>query len=438
MGDEDTRHKPDDRLHAILDGAAIGIAVLDSSGGIIDGNLALQKMLGYGAREMSTLKFQSLIPADNVASAGGLYGKLTGSGDAHYEVETRLVRKDGQLVWCHVTAALADVTSSPGAEVVVTLEDTTERRWMSEALGEKEKQLRAVIDQTRDGIFIGTPRGLVVMYNRAMKSISGYTMMEANEHGWFNLALQDPMQRAKVAEMAVRAVSGDGGTAEVPIVRRDGETAWIFISLSPITVGGQKFALGVVTDITGSKRIEERLTYLATHDGLTGLPNRVALEEVVERELIWARSHGPRSVLLVADLDNFKLVNDTLGHSAGDEVLITLTQLLKSELRSEDVLARLGGDELAVLLFQTSLAGASSVADRLRQAVDEYRFTVSSHLFHLSLSIGVAPIEGHSDVALVLSQADTAMYEAKSRGRNRIEVSQPRADRSVPYVRSDG
>lgn len=436
--DENPPDRASGQLRTVLDGAAIGIAVLDSSGRIVDSNLALQDMLGYDAEEISALMFRSLIPAGDVESAPDLYERLIGAEGGHYDVEIHLARKDGQLIWCHATAAMAQVTGHAGSEIVVTLEDTTERRWMSEALGEKEKQLRAVIDQARDGIFIGTPRGLVVMYSRAMKTISGYTMMEANESGWFNLALQDPIQRANVAEMAVRAISGDSGTIEVPIVRKDGEAAWIFMSMSPISVGGQKFALGVVTDITDSKRHEERLTYLATHDGLTGLPNRVALEEVVGRELAWTRIHGPRSVLLVADLDNFKLVNDTLGHSAGDQVLIALTQLLRSELRSEDVLARLGGDELGILLFQTSLASARSVAERLRQTVDEFRFTLGSHLFHLGLSIGVAPIEGQSDVAVVLSQADAAMYEAKALGRNRVQVCQSQVDEAASPVRSEG
>jgi diguanylate cyclase (GGDEF)-like protein/PAS domain S-box-containing protein len=438
MVEDCAEDSPEAGLRTVLNGAAIGIALVDPQGRIVDANRALAEMLGYDSDEISHVSLLGPSRPDNPDAGLNLYQQLMSRGAERFEAETRCVRKDGQLIWCHVTAALSAGGEGVPPTVVATLEDTTERRWMAEALEEKERQLSTVIDQARDGIFIGTPRGLVIMYNRAMETISGYSMIEANEDGWFELAFPDPVDNAGVVGITARAVAGESGTTEVPISRKDGTTGWVAISVSPIAVGGQKFALGIVTDITKGKQQEERLVYLATHDALTGLPNRLTLEEGVGKELARARVRGARSVLLSADLDNFKLVNDTLGHSAGDQVLISLTQVVKCGLRSEDVLARLGGDELAILLIDTTPEGGFAVADRLRQAVDEHRFCVGNHSFHLGLSIGAAPISGQPDVGVVLSQADAAMYQAKARGRNRVVMCQADSVEILPSARSDG
>ena len=118
------------QFRTVLDGAAIGIAVLDSHDRIIDSKLALREMLGYDADEIATLTFRSLIHPDGVDAGRNLYEQLTGNDSVHYEVEKRYIRKDGQLIWCHVTAALAQATDSAAPEVIVTPEDTTERRWL--------------------------------------------------------------------------------------------------------------------------------------------------------------------------------------------------------------------------------------------------------------------------------------------------------------------
>ncbi len=170
------------------------------------------------------------------------------------------------------------------------------------------------------------------------------------------------------------------------------------------------------------KKQEQQLNYLATHDPLTGLSNRRLLEHTLRKAVLHAK-RGRKSSFVLMDLDNFKFVNDTLGHSVGDKVLMNLTEILKNQLRGTDLLARLGGDEFALILDNTEdVEEAKVVTARMCQAVEDYRFTYGSHSFQLGLSIGIVMIDGTVDPGMVLSQADSAMYSAKKQGRNRVVV----------------
>lgn len=207
------------------------------------------------------------------------------------------------------------------------------------------------------------------------------------------------------------------------------------ISLTPVTdvrgrAHGSMLLARDVTDLERHAQLLERertrladavqqLSHLAKHDPLTGLPNRRSLGDALERVVADASS-GYQSILLFVDLDNFKLVNDTLGHTIGDEVLVTLSQLLAAQLRPNDILCRLGGDEFAVLLDRLSVDEGWAVAEQLRDAVDSFRFTLDGRSFHLSLSIGLVVLDGQDDAQLALTQADIAMYAAKEQGRNRV------------------
>jgi diguanylate cyclase (GGDEF)-like protein len=175
-------------------------------------------------------------------------------------------------------------------------------------------------------------------------------------------------------------------------------------------------------------RIDEatsRLSHQAAHDALTGLPNRREFELRLERALLVAREQNQMHTLCYLDLDQFKVVNDTCGHVAGDELLRQLAVLLQTRLRERDTLARLGGDEFGVLLLNTHLDQAMLVADSIRQLVKEFRFVWRDKSFAIGVSIGLVPIFAESEgLASLLSYADAACYAAKDRGRNRVHVYQ--------------
>jgi diguanylate cyclase (GGDEF)-like protein len=172
-------------------------------------------------------------------------------------------------------------------------------------------------------------------------------------------------------------------------------------------------------EIGERKRYEEKLEYFSVHDPLTGLFNRRSLEEMLNRTVARAK-RGVVSALLYMDLDNFKEVNDTVGHAAGDEVLKILGGLLKAELRTEDVIFRVGGDEFAVLFEGIDGERSLTAAQRLRVAVEAHPLEAAGRVFRLGLSIGLIEIDGTLATEVLLSQADAAMYRAKERGKNRV------------------
>jgi diguanylate cyclase (GGDEF)-like protein len=173
----------------------------------------------------------------------------------------------------------------------------------------------------------------------------------------------------------------------------------------------------------------DQLGYLASHDSLTNLPNRRSLYQALERTLARV-NQGQESALLFVDLDNFKVVNDTLGHAAGDQVLVKLSHLLLQQLRGGDLLARLGGDEFAVLLENVHEQEALEIAERLRISIDAARFTVDGRSFNLSISVGLVMLDIHKHAEVLLTQADIAMYIAKEQGRNRVMRYDPAKDSS--------
>lgn len=214
-------------------------------------------------------------------------------------------------------------------------------------------------------------------------------------------------------------------TEAVALVRRDGTTMAIEESASPIH-GPQGNVIGaalVFRDVTATRRMAQRISWAATHDALTGLCNRREFETRVETALLGVRQSGRSPVVCYLDLDQFKVVNDTCGHAAGDGLLRQISSLLQLRLRPTDTLARLGGDEFGVLLDDCTLDAAQAVATDLLNTVREFRYVWEGKVFTLSVSIGLVAVTAETGSRTeVLSAADTACYSAKEQGRNRICV----------------
>jgi diguanylate cyclase (GGDEF)-like protein/PAS domain S-box-containing protein len=262
--------------------------------------------------------------------------------------------------------------------------------------------------------------GIILWVNSAFTSLTGYTREEAigatprilksgNHTDTFYRQLWQTIREGRV------------WSGEMYNRRKDGSLYIEEQTITPVHgVSGEitRF-VAIKQDITARKRQEEQVRFLAMHDPLTELPNRRALDAKIER-VCWSASRGRAGAILILDLDNFKPVNDTVGHMAGDQVLAELAALLRDTLRPGDFLARLGGDEFAVLLEDTSLDGAVHIADRMRVAVNAHRFHVQHTTFECSMSIGVAPIEGDTDGSTAMIRADSALYAAKQLGKDRV------------------
>ncbi|MCL5962557.1 MAG: EAL domain-containing protein [Chloroflexi bacterium] len=262
-------------------------------------------------------------------------------------------------------------------------------------------------------------------FNRSWLAFTGRPLEEEIGDGWTSgIHKEDSDRCLRSYQQAFKARKPY--EIEYRLRHRGSEYRWIIEIGRPFNDLDGNFSgyIGSYYDITERKQHEQQLSYLATHDPLTGLPNRRSLEEALKRVVARAR-RGTASALLFLDVDNFKFVNDTLGHAAGDRTLVLLTRLLQGGLRTEDLVVRLGGDEFAVLLEGTGIEDAELVAERMRQAVEKFSFNLDGISFNLSLSIGLVAIDGQQTSVVDLSRADTAMYKAKEMGRNRVVLYRP-------------
>jgi diguanylate cyclase (GGDEF)-like protein/PAS domain S-box-containing protein len=254
--------------------------------------------------------------------------------------------------------------------------------------------------------------------NPFLVDLTGYAEEElVNRLGPQDLII--PEQRAIVLDQMQRRAAGEQGKPyELTGLRKDGTTVPVMILGSPATYEGQPASVGTLLDISAQKEAEQRARELADFDPLTGLPNRRLLRDRCKQLLAAAERDGSEMALIFLDLDHFKRVNDSLGHSVGDELLCAVAQRLSTALRKVDTLARLGGDEFIIALPGVRAAGAAEVACRLID-VCAAPFSLGGHELTISPSLGISlyPVDG-TDFEAMLRNADAAMYKAKEAGRN--------------------
>ncbi len=280
--------------------------------------------------------------------------------------------------------------------------------------------LTSVISGTSDAIYVKDLHGRYLMANGAAAAFLGRPQAEVV--GRDDLAML-PAESALALLQKDRELiaSGRTQTMEEHIVNQDGERVLFQSTKGPVydPSGAVVGLFGVSRDITKSKLAEERIQYLAHYDVLTGLPNRVQLDERIQFAIGQAASSGQQLALLFLDLDHFKDINDSLGHSVGDALLVALARRLRAIMRAGDMVARLGGDEFVFLLHGVDVAGLAQTAQRILDVVEE-PFSIEQHELAVSGSVGIALYPDDSgDLEGLVKCADAAMYRAKQNGRNR-------------------
>lgn len=347
----------------------------------------------------------------------------------------------------HVVKAL-DAEASGEASLIMPKAHSTETHQlinafhnMREQVHSRQTRLKAILDNVLEGIITFDETGTIETVNNAAETLFGYTAEELIGKN-INLLTSQP-EELKHDESAVNnsefnEVAGTDIGREVEAIRKDGTTFPMSIKVSEMYLSGKKYFTAIVDDVSQRKAMIDNLRRLAEHDSLTNLYNRFyfsqELERVVKRI---SRSNSKPAALLYIDLDNFKYVNDTLGHLAGDQLLIEVSMLLKNRLRDSDMLARLGGDEFAVLLYNVNTAEACEVAEKLRMAMHNYSFKNRGSVVDIGCSIGVAMITKQiKNMEELFAQADFSCHIAKSEGRNRVHVY-TQEDREQIAVLSD-
>jgi diguanylate cyclase (GGDEF)-like protein/PAS domain S-box-containing protein len=307
-----------------------------------------------------------------------------------------------------------------------------ERKLAEEALAQEKDLAQVTLASIGDGVIRTDAAGMVDYLNPVAERLTGWTMDEACGQPLTRIFSVVDEGTGKALPNSVERCLAEGRVVEHTgysmLVRSDGREFAIRDSVAPIQdrMGRTTGSVLVFKDATQIRGMEREMIYLARHDPLTGLINRREFEKRLQHSLDTAAEDGREHALFYLDLDEFKVVNDTCGHLAGDEMLKQVTALLRSLLRKTDTLARLGGDEFGVLLEDAGLADARELGERLLSSVRQYRFGWQERIFEIGVSIGLVPINADSgDMARVLSAADAACYVAKEGGRSRMHEYQP-------------
>ena len=389
-------------------------------------------MLGYDPDDEDViLDWYNLVHPDDIARVQTRMREHLEDKIPFFESVHRMRHQNGDWRWMKSRAKCVldkngRLTRLLGVEV-----DITERKLYEDALFREKESAQITLRSIGDGVITTDAKCNVEYINPVAEELTGWKVDDASGrpideifrgfHEETCEPLENPLAVSIRRDRAIKSVR------PTLLIRRDGNELYIESTASPIRDGKASVTGGVLVfhDVSESRDLNRRLSYHASHDILTGLVNRAEFENRVERALKSARARETSYALLYLDLDQFKIVNDSCGHSAGDALLGQLGTLLKSKIRWRDTLARLGGDEFGVLLESCSLDEAMNTAETLRMAIGEYKFVWEERTFRLGVSIGVVPITAdNEDVAALLTAADSACSAAKEAGRNRIHSFQ--------------
>jgi diguanylate cyclase (GGDEF)-like protein/PAS domain S-box-containing protein len=385
-------------------------------------------MLGYDVADVSgSFDWRSLVHPDDMARVQGMIRDHVAGRTPLFESVHRMRHRNGEWRWVS-SRAKAQVDQHGRLLRLVGVElDITERKLYEEALFREKESAQITLQSIGDGVITTDAASVIDYINPVAEQLTGWRLEDAmgkpveEVFRAFHEETCEPLENP--LSVAIRRSRPIKSVRPMLLIRRDGNELYVESTASPIRDGANKTAGGVLVfhDVSESRELNRRLSYHASHDLLTGLVNRREFENRLERALRSAKARETSYALCHLDLDQFKIVNDTCGHSAGDALLGQVGALLKSKVRWRDTLSRLGGDEFGVLLESCSLDEAMRMAETLREAVRNFRFTWEERVFRLGASVGVVPITAdNEDVASVLSAADSACSAAKEQGRNRV------------------
>jgi len=299
---------------------------------------------------------------------------------------------------------------------VWSFRDVTARFAAESALRESELRYRLLFEQNAAGVCVTTPDGLVVDCNSTFAAMLGCNRTDLIGHVMSDFYAR-PVEREELASLLRDATTLN--SVEVEMRRHDGSSVWV---LKNLTLSGDRIHSTVV-DISDRKRAEEQIEFHAYHDVLTNLPNRKLFMDRLSQALTRCRRYGKSLAVMFVDLDHFKSVNDTLGHTAGDELLLEMSRRLRACIRDDDTVARLGGDEFTIILSELRHPeDAANVAEKILESIEQ-PLSIAETPIEISASIGIAlyPVDGH-DAEALLRNADSAMYRAKEAGRNTYQL----------------
>ena len=387
-----------------------------------------KQMLGYDDAELSgAIDWRSLVHPDDMARVQEAIREHLSGSLPMFESTHRMRHRNGEWRWV-VSRAKARVDEHGRLLRLVGVElDITERKLYEEALFREKEGAQITLQSIGDGVITTDAHSIIDYINPVAEQLTGWRLEDAmgkpveEVFRAFHEETCEPLENP--LSSSIRRLRASKSVRPMLLIRRDGNELYVESTAAPIRDGNGQVSGAVLVfhDVSESRELNRKLSYHASHDLLTGLVNRREFENRLERALKSAKAREDSYALCYLDIDQFKIINDTCGHSAGDALLGQVGALLKSKVRWRDTLSRLGGDEFGVLLESCSLDEAMRTAEILREAVRNFRFTWEDRAFRLGASLGVVPITAdNEDVAAILSAADGACAAAKEQGRNRV------------------
>ena len=415
------------------------LAVTGSSDGLWDWKIRsdelyysprFAQLLGYenGALAPSMRAIRQLVHGEDRRAADKAL-EVHLAQDAPFDLEVRVQTKGGEYRWFRMRGQAVRDAAGEAVRMAGALTDITDKRLAAAELFAEKERAQVTLASIADGVITTDTEGWIEYLNPVAEELTGWKWEDARGLPIQALCRLVDETHGRVAPNPIDRVLADEHTIEasanILLQRNDGTEIPVVHSAAPIRdrSGGLVGVVLVLHDISRERQYAAKLSYQASHDALTGLINRTEFERRLLLALQSAAQIGRHHAVMYLDLDQFKVVNDTCGHAAGDQLMRQVSALLMTCLREGDTLARLGGDEFGVLLENCPPDAALRIADKLRQTVTDFHFAWDQLRFNIGVSIGLVNVDdGLFTLAEVLRAADTACYMAKEKGRNRVQV----------------
>jgi diguanylate cyclase (GGDEF)-like protein/PAS domain S-box-containing protein len=386
-------------------------------------NQRLCDMLEYPADKLVGMPFINLVAPEDIEVIGARHrDRISGKHvPDHYMLHLRTAA--GAVICCDLHVGMT-VNRAGRTVTVGSVRDVTRQEAMQAELKATSEQLRFIYEQLPDIYYRVNMEGIITMVSPSSLSILGYRPEEM-----LGKTLSSYYVAPEDRQRVVKQIADGGGRAtqaEAALRHKNGDTVWItansYIRYGPD--GKPAYIDGVARDTTERKRMEEQLTALARTDSLTGAYSRRYFMDRSEEIIRLMKRHQRPLSMMIADLDHFKRINDTHGHQAGDKALVAFTGMCREVIRESDVLGRLGGEEFGLVLPETPLTHAHTLAERLREATAAIEIPLDDCRIGITVSIGLVELnEDETSLGGLMRRADLAMYQAKTGGRNRVAIS---------------